>query len=73
MNAELLTADHWLIPCKNKEKLDLEDAMRDIHDPRGVSSFITKVTPQAVQLRMPTVEEIKSEPAQRHGEPPSND
>jgi hypothetical protein len=51
----------------------VEDALRGIHKPRGVSSFIIKVIPLAVQSQLPTVEEIKSELAQKHGEPPSND
>jgi hypothetical protein len=50
-----------LILCKDKDRLDLEHAPRDIHKPMGVSSFITKDIPLAVQSQLPTVQEIESE------------
>lgn len=50
-----------LILCKDKDKLDVEYALRDIHKPMGVSSFITKDIPVSVQSQLPTVEEIESE------------
>lgn len=50
-----------LILCKNKDKLDVEYALRDIHKPMGVSSFITKDIPLSVQSQLPTVQEIESE------------
>lgn len=50
-----------LILCKNKDKLDVEYALRDIHKPMGVSSFITKDIPLSVQAQLPTVQEIESE------------
>ena len=50
-----------LILCKNKDKLDVEYALRDIHKPMGVSSFVTKDIPVSVQSQLPTVEEIESE------------
>lgn len=62
-----------LILCKDKDNLDVKYALRDIHKPMGVSSFITKDIPLAVQSQLPTVEEIESELAQGHGETPSND
>lgn len=62
-----------LILCEDKDKLDVKYALRDIHKPMGVSSFITKDIPLAVQSQLPTVEEIDSELAQGHGEPPNND
>ena len=50
-----------LILCKDKDKLDVEYALRDIHKPMGVSSFITKEIPLSVQSQLPTVQEIESE------------
>ena len=50
-----------LILCKDKDKLDVEYALRDIHKPMGVSSFITKDIPVSVQSQLPTVQEIESE------------
>lgn len=50
-----------LILCKNKDKLDVEYALRDINKPMGVSSFITKDIPLSVQSQLPTVQEIESE------------
>ena len=50
-----------LILCKDKDKLDVEYAMRDIQKPMGVSSFITKDIPLAVQSQLPTVQEIEHE------------
>lgn len=62
-----------LILCEDKDKLDVKYALRDIHKPLGISSFITKDIPLALQLQTQTVEEIDSEFAQGHREPPSND
>lgn len=50
-----------LILCKDKDKLDVEYALRDIHKPMGVSSFITKDIPLSVQSQLPTVQQIESE------------
>ena len=50
-----------LILCKDKDKLDVEYSLRDIQKPMGVSSFITKDIPLAVQSQLPTVEEIENE------------
>lgn len=62
-----------LILCKDKDKLDVEYALRDIHKPMGVSSFITKDIPLSVQSQLPTVQEIESELAQRYGENHADD
>jgi hypothetical protein len=62
-----------LILCKDKDKLDVEYALRDIHKPMGVSSFITKDIPLSVQSQLPTVQEIESELAQEYGENQAND
>ena len=50
-----------LILCKDKDKLDVEYALRDIHKPMGVSSFITKDIPLSVQSQLPTVQELENE------------
>lgn len=81
VNDQLCAADYQpaigLILCKDKDKMDVKYALRDIHKPIGVCSFITKDIPLAVQSQLPTVEEIEieieSELAQGHGETPSND
>lgn len=39
----------------------MEYALRDIHKPMGVNSFITKDIPVSVQSQLPTVQEIESE------------
>ena len=50
-----------LILCKDKDHLDVEYALRDIHKPMGVSSFITKDIPLDVQSQLPSVQEIEDE------------
>ncbi len=50
-----------LILCKDKNKLDVEYALRDIQKPMGVSSFITKDLPLSVQSQLPTAQEIEDE------------
>lgn len=58
-----------LILCKDKDKLDVEYALRDINKPMGVSSFIGKDIPLSVQSQLPSVEDIEIELAAqvRHG------
>jgi predicted nuclease of restriction endonuclease-like (RecB) superfamily len=48
-----------LILCKDKDRLDVEYALRDVNKPMGVSSYITKDIPLSVQSQLPTVEEIE--------------
>ncbi|MBP7965877.1 MAG: DUF1016 family protein [Burkholderiaceae bacterium] len=50
-----------LLLCKDKDKLDVEYALRDIHKPMGISSYITKDIPLAVQSQLPSVDEIEHE------------
>ena len=50
-----------LILCKNKDKLDVEYALRDVNKPMGVSSFIGKDIPLSVRSQLPSVEEIEQE------------
>ena len=50
-----------LILCKNKDKLDVEYALRDVNKPMAVSSYITKDIPLSVQSQLPSVEEIEQE------------
>lgn len=62
---QLRTADDQptigLILCKDKDRLDVEYALRDINKPMGVSSFITKDIPLNVRSQLPTVAEIEQE------------
>jgi predicted nuclease of restriction endonuclease-like (RecB) superfamily len=53
-----------LILCKDKDKFDVEYALRDIGKPIGVSSFITKEIPMDVKSLLPTVEELEWELSQ---------
>lgn len=62
-----------LILCKDKDKLDVEYALRDIHKPMGVSSFITKDIPLEVQSQLPTVEELEHELAHLTAPVPNNE
>ena len=48
-----------LILCKNKDRFDVEYALRDVNKPIGVSSFITKEIPADVKTQLPTVDEIE--------------
>lgn len=50
-----------IILCKDKDRFDVEYALRDVNKPIGVSSFITKNIPVDVQSQLPTVEEIEQE------------
>ena len=50
-----------MILCQTKDRIFAEYALRDIHKPMGVSSFITKDIPVSVQSQLPTVQEIESE------------
>ena len=50
-----------IILCKNKDKIDVEFALRDINKPIGVSSFRFNEIPSAIQVQLPSVEEIEQE------------
>lgn len=50
-----------LILCKDRDKVDVEYALRDVNKPMGVSSFITKEIPLNVRSQLPTVAEIEQE------------
>ena len=50
-----------LLLCKTKDKLDVEYALRDIHKPMGISSYITKDIPLSVQSQLPSVEDLEHE------------
>jgi predicted nuclease of restriction endonuclease-like (RecB) superfamily len=54
-----------LILCKNKDKFDVEYALRDINKPIGISSFITQEIPSNVQAQLPTVAEIEQQLLQK--------
>ena len=50
-----------LILCKDRDKVDVEYALRDVNKPMGVSSFVTKDIPMNVRSQLPTVAEIEQE------------
>lgn len=50
-----------IILCKNKDRLDVEYALRDINKPIGVSSFTFKEIPTQIKHELPTVEQIEEE------------
>ena len=50
-----------MILCKDKNRFDVEYALRDVNKPIGVSSFITKEIPMDIQTQLPTVAEIEEE------------
>jgi predicted nuclease of restriction endonuclease-like (RecB) superfamily len=50
-----------LILCKDRDKVDVEYALRDVNKPMGVSSFITKEIPLNVRSQLPTVAELELE------------
>jgi predicted nuclease of restriction endonuclease-like (RecB) superfamily len=57
-----------LILCKDKDRFDVEYALRDVNKPMGVSSYITKNIPLSVQSQLPTVEEIEQKLADLEGD-----
>jgi predicted nuclease of restriction endonuclease-like (RecB) superfamily len=50
-----------IILCKNRDKLDVEYALRDINKPIGVSAFQFNEMPVHIQSQLPTVEELEQE------------
>ena len=51
-----------ILLCKEKDKVDVEFALRDIGKPIGVSEFeITKIVPEEIKTNLPTVEQIEKE------------
>lgn len=51
-----------IILCKNKNKLEVEYALRGMNQPIGVSDFmITRALPSELKSKLPTVEEFEKE------------
>lgn len=50
-----------IILCKNRDKIDVEYALRDINKPIGVSAFQFNEMPTNLQSQLPTVEELEQE------------
>jgi len=51
-----------IILCKDRDKVAVEYALRDIQKPMGVSRYkLTKMLPEALGKSLPTIEEIEAE------------
>jgi predicted nuclease of restriction endonuclease-like (RecB) superfamily len=50
-----------LILCKNKNRFDVEYALRDIQKPIGVSTFVTKHIPDEIRASLPTVQQLEQQ------------
>lgn len=51
-----------ILLCKNKDKIEVEYALRDINKPIGVSEFtFTEKLPEELKTEIPTVEEFETE------------
>jgi len=50
-----------IILCKNKNKIDVEYALRDIAKPIGVSSFRFNDIPSDIQSQLPTAKQLEEE------------
>jgi predicted nuclease of restriction endonuclease-like (RecB) superfamily len=50
-----------ILLCKNKDKIEVEYALRDIHKPIGVSEFRFNELPDNIKSLMPTVTELENE------------
>jgi predicted nuclease of restriction endonuclease-like (RecB) superfamily len=51
-----------ILLCKNKDKIEVEYALRDINKPIGVSEFRFNELPENIKSLMPTVAELENEP-----------
>jgi len=52
----------WIILCKNKNRLIVEYALKDVNKPIWVASYITKEDlPEDLKWLLPTLEEIERE------------
>jgi hypothetical protein len=51
-----------MLLCKNKDKIEVEYALRDINKPMGVSEFrLHDVIPESIKTKLPSIEEIENE------------
>ncbi len=51
-----------ILLCRDKNNIEAEFALRDIHKPMGVSEFeITEIIPEDLKSSLPTIEEIERE------------
>lgn len=51
-----------ILLCRDKDTLEVEYALQDIHKPMGISEFnATEILPNDLKSRLPTVEEIEVE------------
>lgn len=62
LKAETDNATIGILLCKNKDKIEVEYALRDINKPIGVSEFtFTEKLPEELKAEIPTVEEFETE------------
>ena len=55
-----------ILLCKSKNKIEAEYALRDINKPIGISDFkLTNAIPEELKTKLPTVEELEKELAER--------
>jgi hypothetical protein len=51
-----------LIPCRNKNKLDVEYALRGMNQPSAAADYrLTRAIPDDLKGALPTIEEIEAE------------
>lgn len=51
-----------ILLCKNKDKVEVEYALRDIQKPMGISEFrLTDAIPENFRSKLPTIEELESQ------------
>ena len=50
-----------MILCKNKDKMDVEYALRDMNKPIGVSTYILESIPKDLESSLPTIEQIETQ------------
>ena len=62
LKTEADNATIGILLCKNKDKIEVEYALRDINKPIGVSEFtFTEILPEELKKEIPTVEEFETE------------
>lgn len=51
-----------ILLCKNKDKIEVEYALRDLNKPMGISEYrLTDSIPESFKAKLPSIEEIENE------------
>jgi predicted nuclease of restriction endonuclease-like (RecB) superfamily len=51
-----------ILLCKNKDKIEVEYALRDLNKPMGISEYrLTDSIPESLKTKLPSIEEIENE------------